>query len=229
VLALERIVLKIKNRVSIPLSGCDAEVYFYTFDETRDQREHLLITFKEESFHQAGQPAVLVRVHSECITGDLFGSLKCDCGLQLNESMNRLKQEGGVLIYLRQEGRGIGLYNKLQAYSLQEQGHDTYMANRMLGYGNDERSFHVAGEMLKALDITTIRLITNNQRKAAEMAEEGITVDELVATGTYTNKHNYHYLVAKTNQDGHTLTIEGDHDNYATTDSAVVEFVKNVG
>jgi GTP cyclohydrolase II len=208
---VERIVLKIKSRVSIPLSGCDAEVYFYSFDDTPDQREHLLITFNEASFTLPDQPAVLVRVHSECITGDLFGSLKCDCGLQLHESMERLKQEGGVLIYLRQEGRGIGLYNKLQAYSLQEQGHDTYMANRLLGYGNDERSFHVAGEMLKAVNINTVRLMTNNARKGAELREEGIAVTELIPTGTYANKHNYDYLVAKTNQDGHTLNLDDNH------------------
>src|SRR5690606_14203700 len=123
-----------------------------------DGKEHFAVGFGKWK----EQPTPLARIHSECLTGDLFGSRHCDCGDQLNESLSRFRNSGGILLYLRQEGRGIGLYNKLDAYALQARGADTFQANRLLGLGDDLRSFDVAAEMLRALGKTEIRLLSNN-------------------------------------------------------------------
>jgi GTP cyclohydrolase II len=139
----------------------------------------------------------LVRLHSECLTGDVFGSLKCDCGPQLREALRILGEEdGGVLLYLRQEGRGIGLANKLRAYALQDRGLDTVDANRRLGFADDERNYGMAAAMLRALGIDRVRLLTNNPGKVAGLEHEGIGVVERVA-------HNADYLAAKRKRSGH--------------------------
>jgi GTP cyclohydrolase II len=150
-----------------------------------------------------GRPP-LVRLHSECLTGDVFGSLKCDCGPQLKEALRILGEEGGgVLLYLRQEGRGIGLANKLRAYALQDRGLDTVDANRRLGFADDERNYGMAAAMLRALGIDRVRLLTNNPNKVSGLEHEGIEVIERVAHHMPTNPHNADYLATKRKRSGH--------------------------
>lgn len=147
---------------------------------------------------------VLVRLHSECFTGDLLGSLKCDCGDQLRGAIERISGEGaGVLLYLAQEGRGIGLINKLRAYALQDQGFDTIEANRRLGFEDDERVFAAAAEMLRHLGFSKVRLLTNNPRKIAQLEEYGVEVAERVGHAFPTNIHNERYLAVKAEKSGH--------------------------
>jgi len=146
----------------------------------------------------------LVRLHSECLTGDVFGSLKCDCGPQLAEALRIIGAAGGgVLLYLRQEGRGIGLANKLRAYALQDRGLDTVDANRRLGFADDERDYGMAASMLRALGIDRVRLLTNNPAKVAGLEAEGITVVERVAHHMPTNPHNADYIAVKKTRSGH--------------------------
>ena len=122
----------------------------------------------------------LVRLHSECLTGDVVGSTGCDCGPQLQETVGRLAEHGGVLLYLRQEGRGIGLYNKIDSYVLQDGGFDTFQANRLLGRGDDEREYGVAADMLRALNLCRVRLLTNNPDKVGQLRAHGIDVVDVV-------------------------------------------------
>jgi GTP cyclohydrolase II len=148
----------------------------------------------------------LVRLHSECLTGDVLGSLKCDCGPQLSDGLAAIASAGwGILIYLRQEGRAIGLINKLRAYSLQDQGFDTVDANLRLGFGDDERSFGVAAQMLKLLSQERIRLLTNNPKKVEGLEAEGIVVAERVPLLSGANRHNQAYLDTKRLRSGHQL------------------------
>ena len=150
-----------------------------------------------------GKPP-LIRLHSECLTGDVFGSLKCDCGPQLKEALRLLGAEGGgILLYLRQEGRGIGLANKLRAYALQDRGLDTVDANRRLGFADDERNYGMAAAMLRALGADRVRVLTNNPNKIAGLAAEGIEVVERVAHHMPTNPHNADYLATKRKKSGH--------------------------
>ena len=150
-----------------------------------------------------GRPP-LIRLHSECLTGDVFGSLKCDCGPQLKEALRILGAAGGgVLLYLRQEGRGIGLANKLRAYALQDRGLDTVDANRRLGFADDERDYGMAAAMLRALGIDKVRLLTNNPNKVAGLEREGIEVIERVAHHMPTNPHNADYIATKKKRSGH--------------------------
>ena len=152
-----------------------------------------------------GEPP-LVRVHSECLTGDALGSLKCDCGPQLDDALAAIAASGwGILLYLRQEGRGIGLVNKLRAYALQDQGFDTVDANVRLGFDDDERDFAVAARMLEALSQTRIRLLTNNPRKVAALEAEGIAVTERVPLQIEASEHNRAYLATKRDRSGHQL------------------------
>jgi GTP cyclohydrolase II len=150
-----------------------------------------------------GQPP-LVRLHSECLTGDVFGSLKCDCGPQLREALRLVAASGGgVLLYLRQEGRGIGLANKLRAYALQDRGLDTVEANQRLGFADDERNYDHAAAMLRALGIERVRLLTNNSAKVAGLAAAGIEVVKRVAHHMPANPHNADYLAVKRSKSGH--------------------------
>ena len=150
-----------------------------------------------------GEPP-LARLHSECLTGDVFGSLKCDCGPQLREALRIIGEDGGgVLLYLRQEGRGIGLANKLRAYALQDRGLDTVDANRRLGFADDERDYAHAAAMLRALGISEVRLLTNNPAKVAGLEAAGIGVTERVAHHMPTNPHNADYLSTKRRKSGH--------------------------
>ena len=148
----------------------------------------------------------LVRLHSECLTGDVLGSLKCDCGPQLDAALAAIAAAGwGILLYLRQEGRGIGLVNKLRAYALQDQGFDTVDANLRLGFADDERDFGVAAAMLRLLGQPEVRLLTNNPRKVAGLEAAGIAVAEQVPLKTGGNPHNQAYLDTKRLRSGHQL------------------------
>ncbi len=168
--------------------------------------EHLAIVVGAPADAAPGQPAPLVRLHSECFTGDLLGSLRCDCGPQLHAALERVGAEGsGAVLYLAQEGRGIGLANKLRAYALQDRGLDTVDANRALGWQADERNFLVAATMLEQLGLTRIRLLTNNPDKVAALSACGITVDRREPLVVAPNGVNDHYLATKARRFGHLL------------------------
>ncbi len=165
-------------------------------------KEHLLIWTENLDCE-----APLVRVHSECVTGDALGSRKCDCGEQLRSGVSNIeKMGGGVLLYMAQEGRGIGLANKLRAYALQDQGHDTVDADQILGFGEDERRYYVAVDMLAALGITKVRLLTNNPTKLRALAEGGIEVAGRQELYGMVTKENRRYLAAKAHRSGHMLS-----------------------
>ncbi len=182
-----------------------------TFDGLVDGREHLLLGLGDWQAALArsadGGDAPLVRPHSECLTGDVFGSERCDCGPQLREAVERIAAEGGFLLYLRQEGRGIGLYAKLDAYALQDAGLDTYEANVALGRGEDERDYTVAAQMLRALGVDRIRLLSNNPDKAAQLDGLGIHVTERVRTEVHLSEANSRYLQAKRDHTAHTIDL----------------------
>ncbi len=153
-----------------------------------------------------GSRNVPVRVHSECLTGDVIGSLRCDCRDQLQHALEHLGTlSEGVLLYLRQEGRGIGLTNKIRAYALQDDGHDTVEANHLLGFGDDERDYTTAADMLRGLGVRSIRLMTNNPRKVAGLRERGITVAGRIPIIMEPNRHNAGYLRTKQQRSGHWL------------------------
>jgi 3,4-dihydroxy 2-butanone 4-phosphate synthase/GTP cyclohydrolase II len=174
------------------------------FSNQIDKAEHFALTKPSKFSNQVP----LVRIHSECITGDVFGSCKCDCGSQLKQSMALISEEGGILIYLRQEGRGIGLANKLKAYALQEQGYDTVDANLQLGLPVDDRDYAVAFQILKSMGLNVIRLLTNNPSKVAAITQYGITVSERISLAVEPTDDNRAYLKTKQEKLGHILAID---------------------
>ena len=182
----------------------------FSFDGLFDGREHLTFGLGELAAPRPpgryrGIP--LVRPHSECLTGDVFGSQRCDCGAQLREAVERIADSGGYLLYLRQEGRGIGLYAKLDAYALQDTGLDTYEANLALGHGKDERSYLVAAQMLQALGVPRVALLSNNPDKARQLRRCGVSVAEEVPTGVHLSAANGRYLAAKARKGAHTFDV----------------------
>ena len=179
------------------------------FREPGDDKEHLtMINGKVR-----GQENVLVRVHSECFTGDVMGSLRCDCGSQLAKSMEQIAEVGsGVIIYLRQEGRGIGLHDKLKAYNLQDEGYDTVDANIILGHEPDERDYRVAAAILEALEVKSIRLLTNNPNKIEQLREYGINVDARVPLEIKATPENQKYLQTKSDRLDHLLNLGLESD-----------------
>jgi GTP cyclohydrolase II len=157
--------------------------------------------------------AVPVRVHSECLTSEVFGSLKCDCRAQLDRALDHIAQNGrGAVVYLRQEGRGIGLGNKIRAYALQARGHDTYEANRLLGFPDDLRCYDIAAEILRDLGVRSVELITNNPLKIEALEAEGIPVVRRVKLASPANPHNAGYLETKRARTGHLIEIEPSGD-----------------
>ena len=204
----------IRTDVTVPLRFADGyatTAQVFTFTDLVDGKEHLLLglgDWRNAVVRSAlGGEAPLVRPHSECLTGDVFGSERCDCGPQLREAVERITDAGGVLLYLRQEGRGIGLYAKLDAYALQDAGLDTYEANTALGRGEDERDYTAAAQMLQALGADRIRLLSNNPDKAAQLELLGVAVTERVPTGVHATASNVRYLTAKRDHTAHTLAL----------------------
>jgi GTP cyclohydrolase II len=204
----------VRTRVPVPLrlpDGFATTACVFSFNGLVDGREHVAIGLGDWTGAvqrgEAGGPAPLVRLHSECLTGDLFGSQRCDCGPQLREAVERITAAGGFLLYLRQEGRGIGLYSKLDAYALQDGGLDTYEANLALGHGEDERDYTVAAQMLPALGLERITLLSNNPDKARQLGRLGVVVTECIATGVHLSPANAKYLAAKALRASHTLRL----------------------
>jgi GTP cyclohydrolase II len=198
----------VRTQVTVPLRFPDGYVTtarVHSFHGLVDGREHLAIGLGERRDPDASPP--LVRPHSECLTGDVLGSQRCDCGPQLREAVERIADAGGYLLYLRQEGRGIGLYAKLDAYALQDGGLDTYEANVALGRGADERDYTVAAQMLAALGVTRVALLSNNPDKAAQLERLGVTVVDRVLTGVHLSPANAGYLAAKVTRADHALDL----------------------
>lgn len=172
------------------------------FNEKSTQREHLALIKGE---WQKDEP-VLTRVHSSCFTGDILGSLRCDCGEQLHKAMQMVEQEGkGIILYMNQEGRGIGLVNKLRAYKLQEEGMDTVQANIHLGFGTDERDYGVGAQILRHLDVTRLRLLSNNPKKRAGLKGYGLEIVDIIPIEVKSNPHNEKYLQTKRDKLGHEI------------------------
>ncbi|ATE55273.1 GTP cyclohydrolase II [Actinosynnema pretiosum] len=204
----------VRTRVRVPLrfpDGYSTTADVLTFRGLADEREHLLLGLGDWETAVAlagrGGTAPLVRPHSECLTGDVFGSQRCDCGPQLREAVERIATTGGFLLYLRQEGRGIGLYAKLDAYALQDSGMDTYEANVALGRGEDERDYRAAAQMLLAAGVDRVRLLSNNPDKAVQLQGYGVAVTERVPTGVHLSDANARYLTAKRDHTAHTLDL----------------------
>jgi GTP cyclohydrolase II len=211
---LESTTASIRTAVTVPLrfaDGYSATGHVMTFRGLLDGKEHLAIGLGDWegalARSAAGGEPPLVRPHSECLTGDVFGSERCDCGPQLREAVERIAEAGGFLLYMRQEGRGIGLYAKLDAYALQDLGLDTYEANTALGHGEDERDYAPAAQMLSAVGAERIRLLSNNPDKATQLESFGIQVIERVTTAVHLTEANALYLAAKVDHTGHTLAL----------------------
>ena len=191
----------VRQAVRLPLRLAGGEVVegrVHTFEGLVDGLEHVVVALGDRAADpKVGDGVPLVRVHSECLTGDAFDSLRCDCGPQLREAVTRIREAGGYLVYLRQEGRGIGLYNKIDAYALQDRGLDTFEANEALGFGGDERSYAVAAQMLLGLGVERVDLLTNNPDKAAQLRACGVGVGRCLPTGLHLSPVNGRYLAAK--------------------------------
>jgi GTP cyclohydrolase II len=194
---------RIRQRIHLPLLHGKLSGDVFSFEGLVDEGEHIAVGLG--AWQLVELP--LIRLHSECLTGDVFGSQKCDCGHQLAEGMNRIAREGGFLLYLRQEGRGIGLYNKLDAYALQAGGKDTFEANRVLGFADDLRDYRVAAQMLRALGHERIRLLSNNPEKEDQLRQYGVDVVARHPTEVHQNTHNTAYLHAKATHAGHDITL----------------------
>jgi GTP cyclohydrolase II len=195
-----------RTRVTVPLrfpDGYATTAEVITFTGLADGKEHLGLALGDV----ANAPVPLVRAHSECLTGDVFGSERCDCGAQLREAVEVIANAGGYLLYLRQEGRGIGLYAKLDAYALQDLGMDTYEANRALGHADDERDYTAAAQMLTALGADVVDLLTNNPDKPAQLRQHGIEVRQVRSTGVHVSDANVRYLQAKVAHTAHTIDL----------------------
>lgn len=175
------------------------------FENNKDGRDHIMII----KGNVVGAEGVLTRVHSSCVTGDVLGSLRCDCGDQLRKALEEIeKEERGVLLYMQQEGRGIGLTNKIKAYMYQDQGVDTYEANVLLGFPPDSRQYELAAAMLKKINIHSIRLLTNNPQKIKDLESFGIVVEERMPIEIPSNAFNESYLKTKKEKFGHILSLK---------------------
>ena len=195
----------IEREVDVNLPTVYGDFHLYAYKQVTTGQEHLALVKGEWKKDEA----VLVRVHSSCLTGDIFGSCRCDCGPQLHKAMEMIEQEGkGVIVYMNQEGRGIGLLNKLQAYKLQENGRDTVQANLELGFQSDERDYGVGAQILRDLGVAKMKLMTNNPKKRAGLVGYGLEILNVVQIEIESNKHNESYLQTKRDKMGHTIRIE---------------------
>ena len=202
------------------LPSCFGDFQVIGFRNNRDGKEHAAFVH--------GDPCetedVLVRLHSECLTGDAAGSLRCDCRDQLEVAMRAVGQiDAGIVLYLRQEGRGIGLTNKLRAYGLQDRGYDTVEANEALGFADDEREYAVAAHMLHSLNVRSVRLMTNNPNKVQQLERFGITVSERVPHIIPANEFNRDYLATKAAKSGHLLDAESIEQILEQNDRPIVQ------
>tara|TARA_B100001093_G_scaffold6162_1_gene6205 strand:+ start:257 stop:844 length:588 start_codon:yes stop_codon:yes gene_type:complete len=178
------------------------EFNIHAFEDPFKGKEHVAITMGDCN---SGEP-LLLRIHSECLTGDAFGSLRCDCGEQLDQALKMISErKRGAILYLRQEGRGIGLVNKIRAYNLQDQGADTVEANEQLGFGADMRDYSICGPMLKHIGVKSVILMTNNPRKIKALKNMGIEISGRTPIETERNPHNSRYLSTKSGKLGHYL------------------------
>ncbi len=197
----------IEPEVTVKLPTDYGDFILHAYRQKTNEQEHLALVkgnWKKDE-------AVLVRVHSSCLTGDIFGSCRCDCGHQLHRAMEIIEQEGkGVIVYMNQEGRGIGLLNKLKAYKLQEEGYDTVDANIQLGFQPDERDYGVGAQILRDLGVNKIRLLSNNPKKRAGLIGYGLEIVEVVPLEIASNKHNRLYLETKRDKLGHTIITKKD-------------------
>lgn len=192
----------INRQVEVDMPTAHGNFKLIAFEQTNSQELHLALV--KGTWHK--DEAVLVRVHSSCVTGDIFGSCRCDCGSQLHHAMEMVDREGkGVVLYMKQEGRGIGLLNKLRAYKLQEEGWDTVEANLQLGFDMDERDYGVGAQILRDLGVTKIKLITNNPKKRVGLMGYGLEIVENIAIEIVPNAHNEKYLMTKRDKLGHTI------------------------
>jgi len=195
----------IQREVSVHMPTVFGDFNLVAYKQLSTGQEHLALIKGE---WKKDEP-ILVRVHSSCLTGDIFGSCRCDCGPQLHAAMDMIEKEGkGVILYMNQEGRGIGLLNKLKAYKLQEQGLDTVDANLQLGFKMDERDYGVGAQILRDLGITKMRLLTNNPKKRAGLIGYGLEIVERIPVEIVSNEHNHAYLVTKRDKMGHTLNLD---------------------
>jgi len=197
----------VERIVDVQMPTALGEFQLHAFKDKNTDQDHLVLV---KGTWEKDEP-VLVRVHSSCLTGDIFGSCRCDCGPQLHKAMEMIEQEGkGVIVYMNQEGRGIGLANKLKAYKLQEQGRDTVEANLELGFKADERDYGVGAQMLRELGVSKMRLMSNNPKKRTGLIGYGLEIVENVALEIQENQHNTGYLKTKRDRMGHDLHLD-DH------------------
>lgn len=197
--------LRIASRAPVPLEGAE-RTQFVVFRGGEGMRDQVAVVVGEPDLSEP----VLVRLHSACLTGDLFGSLKCDCGDQLRGTVRAMAEgQGGILLYLDQEGRGNGIANKIRAYELQAEGFDTYEADEALGFGQDQRRFEFAAEMLKQLGVTRVRAVTNNPEKLAALRGAGLEVVADVRSVGRRTAENVRYLATKRDKAGHMIELDG--------------------
>ncbi len=194
--------LKVELFATAELPSQYGQFEIVAFTNNRDGKEHVAVIHGDVD----GRSEVLTRIHSECLTGDVFGSLKCDCGGQLDLALQEIAEtDAGIVLYMRQEGRGIGLANKVKAYSLQDGGLDTVEANRHLGFDDDLRDYEISARMLELVGIESIVLMTNNPAKVEGLTNAGVVIDERRPIKTTPNPHNFNYLETKRIKSGHLL------------------------
>lgn len=195
----------IEEQVSVHMPTEFGDFQLRAFKDTSNDQDHLVLT---KGTWDKDEP-VLVRVHSSCLTGDIFGSCRCDCGPQLHKAMEVIEKEGkGAIVYMNQEGRGIGLLNKLKAYKLQEEGLDTYEANERLGFQADERDYGIGAQIIRSIGISKMRLMSNNPKKRTGLIGYGLEIVENVPLEVASNVHNQHYLQTKRDKMGHNLKLD---------------------
>ena len=218
----DKICVKIASIADLPSRFGKFQVV--AFWNNRDGKEHAAFVHGDACFAEN----VPVRLHSECLTGDAIGSLRCDCRDQLEAALTALgKMDNGILLYLRQEGRGIGFINKIRAYGLQDHGYDTVEANLALGFRDDERDYAVAAHMLQSLKVKSIRLMTNNPRKLAGLIELGVKITDRIPLIISPNPYNQFYLQTKVTKSGHLLDANGKEHLLEQTDRPIVEGMSN--
>ena len=217
-LGRDKICVRIVAMAELPTRFGDFHIV--AFENNRDGKEHVAITKGDV----IGASDVPVRLHSECLTGDVMGSLRCDCRDQLEAALRKIgRMEKGMVLYLRQEGRGIGLINKIRAYSLQDEGLDTVEANLALGFRDDERDYAVAAHMLMSLHIQSVQLMTNNPKKINQLTQYGIQINGRIPHIMEPNEHNLFYLETKAAKSGHMIDFHGKHHLDEQYDRPIVE------